>query len=81
MFFLFAFNYLSKFGKIDFNDFQREQCFKPFREYGTSKLANLLVTFELQRRSDAGQWGLTVTAAHPGYARTECKVTGTKMKK
>jgi hypothetical protein len=31
---------------------------------------------ELQRRSDAGGWGLMSNAAHPGYARTELMSNG-----
>lgn len=69
----YFFSNVAYLGKINFDDFQRERSFKEFREYATSKLANLLFTFELQKRSDAGQWGLTVTAAHPGYAKTERK--------
>lgn len=38
--------------------------------YGNSKLANLLFAFELQRRSDAADVPLTVTACHPGVANT-----------
>jgi NAD(P)-dependent dehydrogenase (short-subunit alcohol dehydrogenase family) len=44
--------------------------------YAQSKLANLIFTFELQRRSDAGGWGLMSNAAHPGYARTELIANG-----
>ena len=39
--------------------------------YGQSKLANLMFSFELQRRSDASGWGLSSIAAHPGVSRTE----------
>jgi hypothetical protein len=31
----------------------------------------LMFALELQRRSDAGGWGLMSNAAHPGYARTD----------
>jgi hypothetical protein len=30
-----------------------------------------MFTFELQRRSDAGGWGITSIAAHPGISRTD----------
>jgi NAD(P)-dependent dehydrogenase (short-subunit alcohol dehydrogenase family) len=39
--------------------------------YGQSKLACLMFALELQRRSDAGGWGITSIAAHPGIARTD----------
>ena len=58
-------------GRIHFDDLQWTQTYKPWLAYAQSKLANLLFTFELQRRSDAAGWGLMSNAAHPGYARTE----------
>jgi NAD(P)-dependent dehydrogenase (short-subunit alcohol dehydrogenase family) len=56
---------------IHFDDLQWEKKYQPWPAYAQSKLANLLFTLELQRRSDANGWGLMVNAAHPGYARTE----------
>jgi NAD(P)-dependent dehydrogenase (short-subunit alcohol dehydrogenase family) len=58
-------------GKIDFNNLQAEQKYKSWPAYQQSKLANLLFTFELQRRSDAYGWRLLSNAAHPGFARTD----------
>jgi NAD(P)-dependent dehydrogenase (short-subunit alcohol dehydrogenase family) len=58
-------------GKIDFSNLQAERKYRPWAAYQQSKLANLLFTFELQRRSDANGWGLMSNAAHPGFARTE----------
>ncbi len=58
-------------GKIDFSNLQAERKYNSWAAYQQSKLANLLFTFELQRRSDANGWGLISNAAHPGYARTE----------
>jgi NAD(P)-dependent dehydrogenase (short-subunit alcohol dehydrogenase family) len=58
-------------GKIDFSNLQAERKYNSWAAYQQSKLANLLFTFELQRRSDAYGWGLMSNAAHPGYARTE----------
>jgi NAD(P)-dependent dehydrogenase (short-subunit alcohol dehydrogenase family) len=58
-------------GKIDFSNLQAERKYSSWAAYQQSKLANLLFTFELQRRSDAYGWGLISNAAHPGYARTE----------
>ncbi len=58
-------------GKIDFNNLQAERKYNSWAAYQQSKLANLLFTFELQRRSDAYGWGLMSNAAHPGYARTD----------
>jgi len=63
-------------GKIDFNNLQAERSYKPWGAYQQSKLANLLFTFELQRRSDAYGWGLMSNAAHPGFARTDLMSNG-----
>jgi NAD(P)-dependent dehydrogenase (short-subunit alcohol dehydrogenase family) len=61
----------AKQGSINFNDIQYEKSYPAWRVYAQSKVANLLFTKELQRRSDEAQWGLTVVAAHPGYSRYE----------
>jgi NAD(P)-dependent dehydrogenase (short-subunit alcohol dehydrogenase family) len=58
-------------GKIDFDNLQAERKYKSWPAYQQSKLANLLFTFELQRRSDVFGWGIMSNAAHPGYARTD----------
>jgi NAD(P)-dependent dehydrogenase (short-subunit alcohol dehydrogenase family) len=64
-------------GEIDFNNLQAELKYQPWPAYRQSKLANLLFTFELQRRSDAYGWGLVSNAAHPGLARTDLISNGT----
>ena len=58
-------------GKIDFDNLQAERKYRSWPAYQQSKLANLLFTFELQRRSESNGWGLMSNAAHPGYARTD----------
>jgi NAD(P)-dependent dehydrogenase (short-subunit alcohol dehydrogenase family) len=58
-------------GRIDFDDLQAERAYEPMARYAQSKLANLLFAIELQRRSDAGGWGVTSLASHPGIARTD----------
>lgn len=60
-----------RMGRIDFENLQCERKYNKTRAYAQSKLANLLFMAELQRRSDAAGWGLTVAGAHPGFARTE----------
>jgi NAD(P)-dependent dehydrogenase (short-subunit alcohol dehydrogenase family) len=59
-----------KFGKIDFNDLNWEQKYSPWRAYGQSKLANLLFTYELQRRFEAAGVPTIAVACHPGGSRT-----------
>ena len=43
-------------GFIDFNDLQGTRVYSPWKAYGQSKLATLMVALELQRRSDAKGW-------------------------
>jgi NAD(P)-dependent dehydrogenase (short-subunit alcohol dehydrogenase family) len=54
---------------IRFDDLQWERDYSRVRAYGQSKLANLLFTYELQRRL-AGTNTIAV-AAHPGGSKTE----------
>jgi len=63
-------------GRIDFEDLQSERRYKPWPAYQQSKLAMLIFAQELQRRSDAGGWGLVSLAAHPGIAATELVANG-----
>ena len=58
-------------GVINFDDLQSERNYKPMVTYAQSKLACLMLAFELQRRSDAASWGISSMAAHPGISRTE----------
>ena len=63
-------------GAVNFDDLQAERAYKPTAVYSQSKLANLMFSFELQRRSDAAGWGIASIAAHPGIARTELLPNG-----
>jgi NAD(P)-dependent dehydrogenase (short-subunit alcohol dehydrogenase family) len=58
-------------GVINFDDLQAKRAYKPMTVYGQSKLANMMFALELQRRSEAGVWGITSIAAHPGISLTE----------
>jgi NAD(P)-dependent dehydrogenase (short-subunit alcohol dehydrogenase family) len=57
-------------GRIDFDDLQSERRYSPWRAYSQSKLANLLFTYELQRRLAAADATSIAVAAHPGAANT-----------
>ncbi|MFC4534945.1 oxidoreductase [Sphaerisporangium dianthi] len=57
-------------GTIDFDDLQAERRYHPMNAYAQSKLANLLFTYELQRRLAGAGAGTIAVAAHPGAART-----------
>ena len=58
-------------GRIDFDDLQSERRYRRSAAYAQSKLANLLFTYELQRRLAAAGAPTIALAAHPGGARTE----------
>ena len=58
-------------GRMRWDDLQWKDGYKPWAAYGQSKLANLLFTFELQRRAGRAGVPLRALAAHPGYAATE----------
>lgn len=57
-------------GTIDFDDLMGRRKYGRWSRYGQSKLANLLFTFELQRRLSVAETALQAMAAHPGYAAT-----------
>lgn len=57
-------------GRINFADLQSARRYGRFAAYGQSKLANLMFTYELQRRLSAADAGTLALAAHPGSART-----------
>jgi NAD(P)-dependent dehydrogenase (short-subunit alcohol dehydrogenase family) len=63
-------------GRIRLNDLQAVRGYRPMQVYQQSKLAMLMFAMELQRRSDAGGWGILSVAAHPGIARTELVANG-----
>jgi NAD(P)-dependent dehydrogenase (short-subunit alcohol dehydrogenase family) len=56
--------------KIHFDDLQLDRGYGRVAAYGQSKLANLMFTYELQRRL-AGTGTTIAVAAHPGGSRTE----------
>ncbi len=67
------------FGEIRFEDIHWEQGYKKWGAYGMSKLANLLFVRELARRVTETGGGVTVAAAHPGYADTELQAKSARM--
>ncbi|WP_283634127.1 oxidoreductase [Mycolicibacterium poriferae] len=56
---------------IHFDDLQWERSYNRVAAYGQSKLANLMFTYELQRRLAATQTPTVAVAAHPGISNTE----------
>ncbi|MDY6996816.1 MAG: SDR family NAD(P)-dependent oxidoreductase [Actinomycetota bacterium] len=57
-------------GAIHFDDLQSERSYNRMRAYTQSKLANLMFTYELQRRL-APRGKTIAVAAHPGTSTTE----------
>jgi NAD(P)-dependent dehydrogenase (short-subunit alcohol dehydrogenase family) len=58
-------------GRINFADLQSERRYGRMTAYAQSKLANLMFTYELQRRMHAAGAPTAALAAHPGVAFTE----------
>jgi NAD(P)-dependent dehydrogenase (short-subunit alcohol dehydrogenase family) len=59
-----------KRGQLDFDDLQSTKNYGPMRAYQQSKLADLMFTFELDRRLRAASSRVMSVAAHPGVANT-----------
>ena len=57
--------------RIHFDDLQLERRYNRVEAYGQSKLANLLFTYELQRRLKLKGAPTIAAAAHPGFSDTE----------
>ena len=60
-----------RMGRIDLQDLNWDRRrYQRWPAYGQSKLANLMFTYQLQRRFTAAQSDRKALAAHPGYAAT-----------
>ena len=70
-----------RMGRISLDDLNWERRrYERWLAYGQSKLANLLFTFELQRRLAAAGSPVRALAAHPGWAATELQGrTGSRL--
>ena len=58
-------------GVIDFDDLQSERAYDRERAYSQSKLANLLFTYELDRRLRAAGTDAAALGCHPGVVYTD----------
>ncbi len=68
-----------KQGRLDFDDLQSVANYKPMAAYRQSKLANLMLAFELNRRLRAAAPPISSVmsvAAHPGVANTNLFLAG-----
>lgn len=66
-----------RIGGLDPDDLSWDRRrYQAWQAYGASKLANLLFTSELQRRSDEAGATLLAAAAHPGWSATNLQLAG-----
>jgi NAD(P)-dependent dehydrogenase (short-subunit alcohol dehydrogenase family) len=68
-----------RIGKMRWDDLHWRKRYSKWMAYGQSKLANLLFTFELDRRAEREGTELLAAAAHPGYASTHLQAAGPEM--
>ncbi len=67
------------FGFINFFNLHSALFYDPFFAYAQSKLANLLFTYELDRRCRAAGIALGAVACHPGISDTNLPYAGPRM--
>lgn len=56
---------------LDFDNLRLEKPYEPWREYGQSKLADLIFALELDRRLRKAESPILSVAAHPGVSQTD----------
>lgn len=66
-------------GRMRWDDLHGERSYTRWGAYGQSKLANLLFTFELDRRVRGAGHPLVAAACHPGYSATNLQFVGPRM--
>jgi NAD(P)-dependent dehydrogenase (short-subunit alcohol dehydrogenase family) len=67
-----------RLGRIRFDDLQSARRYERWAAYGQSKLANLLFTFELERKLRHAGKKLQALVAHPGYSATSLQTKAAK---
>ena len=70
---------LHKSGKFDFANLSSDVGYTPGAAYSRSKMANLLFTYELQRKLEAIKADVISVAAHPGYSATNLQFVGPQL--
>ncbi len=73
-------SHMHRVGKIRFDDLHFERGYRKLAAYGQSKLANLLFTYELQRRLERARARVIAVAAHPGYSATDLLQRGPRAR-
>jgi len=59
---------------IDFDNFRLEKPYNNWREYGQSKLADIIFALELDKRLKKKGNQIKSLAAHPGFSRTDLQI-------
>jgi NAD(P)-dependent dehydrogenase (short-subunit alcohol dehydrogenase family) len=59
---------------IDFDNFKLEKPYSPWREYGQSKLADMIFTVELEKRLRKNNCKTISLGAHPGFSKTDLQI-------
>ncbi len=67
------------FAAIDWDDLQSEKRYSPYRAYGQSKLADILMGVELGRLATRRGWPVVSALAHPGVTRTNLQTVGPNL--
>jgi NAD(P)-dependent dehydrogenase (short-subunit alcohol dehydrogenase family) len=70
---------MHKTGRMRWDDLHGRRSYGKWTAYGQSKLANLLFSYELQRRLGAVRAETISVACHPGYAATNLQFAGPRM--
>lgn len=56
---------------IDFENFRLEKTYNAWREYGQSKLADIIFALEFDKRLKNNGYQIMSLAAHPGFSKTD----------
>jgi NAD(P)-dependent dehydrogenase (short-subunit alcohol dehydrogenase family) len=56
---------------IDFDNFKLEKPYNSWREYGQSKLADIIFALEFEKRLKTNNYKTISLAAHPGFSKTD----------
>ena len=67
------------YGRIDFDNLQSVETYRPSRAYAQSKLADLLLGVQLAKIAEDRGWSLLSAIAHPGYTRTNLQTAGRNL--
>ena len=70
---------VASYGRIRFDDLERERRYSPNLAYAQSKLADLMMTLHLAELAAQNGWNLISDGAHPGFTRTNLQTAGASL--